>query len=114
MISRSKITSRRAGALLMVGTILGGTSVPLLAQVAPAPPPQRPASATPAPGASTASPETAAPTPAATSAPAVRTIRSITVKGNQRLEPETIRAYANLAPGQSYTAAVLDQALKDL
>src|SRR6185369_4179752 len=56
----------------------------------------------------------AAPTPEATPAPAVRTIRSITVRGNQRLEPETIRAYASLAPGQTYTAATLDQALKDL
>src|SRR4029450_4538768 len=28
--------------------------------------------------------------------------------------PETIRAYANLAPGQTYTAQSLDQALKDL
>jgi outer membrane protein insertion porin family len=44
----------------------------------------------------------------------VRTIRSILVRGNQRLEPETIRAYANLSPGQTYTAATLDQALKDL
>ena len=41
-------------------------------------------------------------------------IRSIAVKGNQRLEPETIRAYANLSPGQTYTAGTLDQALKDL
>ena len=41
-------------------------------------------------------------------------IRSIAVKGNQRLEPETIRAYANLSPGQTYTAQTLDQALKDL
>src|SRR4051794_2695334 len=41
-------------------------------------------------------------------------IRSITVRGNQRLEPETIRAYANLSPGQTYTAETLDQALKDL
>ncbi len=36
------------------------------------------------------------------------------MRGNQRLEPETIRAYANLTPGQTYTAATLDQALKDL
>ena len=36
------------------------------------------------------------------------------VTGNQRLEPETIRAYANLAPGQTYTTETLDQALKDL
>ena len=98
----------------MVGTILGGTSAPLLAQVAPAPPPQRPASATPAPATATPAPTAAVPTPEAMPAPAVRTIRSISVKGNQRLEPETIRAYANLAPGQTYTAATLDQALKDL
>jgi outer membrane protein insertion porin family len=96
----------------MVGTILGGTSAPLLAQVPPAPPPPR-STATPTPAAST-EPAAAAPAPQVASAPAVRTIRSITVKGNQRLEPETIRAYANLAQGQSYTAAVLDQALKDL
>ena len=44
----------------------------------------------------------------------MRTIRSISVRGNQRLEPETIRSYANLAPGQTYTAQTLDQALKDL
>ncbi len=43
-----------------------------------------------------------------------RVVRSIAVTGNQRLEPETIRAYANLLPGQTYTAASLDQALKDL
>ena len=36
------------------------------------------------------------------------------MRGSQRLEPETIRAYASLAPGQTYTAATLDQALKDL
>ncbi len=47
-------------------------------------------------------------------APVVHTIRSIAVRGNQRLEPETIRAYANLSPGQTYTTETLDQALKDL
>ena len=36
------------------------------------------------------------------------------VRGSQRLEPETIRSYANLTPGETYTAATLDQALKDL
>ena len=41
-------------------------------------------------------------------------IRSIAVRGNQRLEPETIRAYANLRPGETYTADTLDQALHDL
>jgi len=43
-----------------------------------------------------------------------RTIVSVAVRGSQRLEPETIRSYANLTPGQTYTAATLDQALKDL
>jgi hypothetical protein len=61
----------------------------------------------------TSAPQPAA-QPAAQSAPAERTIRSISVRGSQRLEPETIRAYANLQPGQTYTAATLDQALKDL
>jgi outer membrane protein insertion porin family len=70
--------------------MLGGWAAPLLAQAAPVP----------------------AAAPAA--APAQRMIRSITVRGNQRLEPETIRAYANLTPGQTYTAETLDQALKDL
>ncbi|QNN68588.1 outer membrane protein assembly factor BamA [Sphingomonas lutea] len=41
-------------------------------------------------------------------------IRSISVRGNQRLEPDTIRAYANLSPGQTYSAQTLDQSLKDL
>jgi outer membrane protein insertion porin family len=102
----------------MAGTILGGTSAQLVAQVPPAPPPQRPATPSPAPATTAPAPATGtattAPSLAATPAPAVRTIRSITVKGNQRLEPETIRAYANLAPSQTYTAATLDQALKDL
>ena len=34
--------------------------------------------------------------------------------GSERLEPETVRSYANLVPGQGYTAETLDQALKDL
>jgi outer membrane protein insertion porin family len=98
----------------MVGTILGGMSAPLLAQVAPSPPPQRPVTATPVPTQPAAGTPTQAATPQTTPAPAVRTIRSIAVRGSQRLEPETIRAYATLAPGQTYTAATLDQALKDL
>jgi outer membrane protein insertion porin family len=98
VISRSK-SFRRAGALLLVGTVLGGSAAPLLAQEAQPAPTQQPMQQ---------------PAPAAPAAPAERTIRSIAVRGNQRLEPETIRAYANLTPGQTYTAATLDQALKDL
>jgi outer membrane protein insertion porin family len=114
VISRTKSFSRRAGALLLVGTVLGGSAAPLLAQPAPAQQPapaagQQPAAQQPA------TEQPAAPTaPAPVAAPVERTIRSVTVHGNQRLEPETIRAYANLTPGQTYTAETLDQAVKAL
>ncbi|MEQ1689248.1 MAG: outer membrane protein assembly factor BamA, partial [Sphingopyxis sp.] len=42
------------------------------------------------------------------------TIRAISVVGNQRLEPDTVRAYAQLRVGQSYTRATLDAALRAL
>ncbi len=100
MISGSK-NIKRAGALLLVGTILGALSTPVVAQTGPAP------TAPPAPQ-PTVSPAVTTPPPAQ------RIIRSIQVAGNQRLEPETIRAYANLSPGQNYDASTLDQALKDL
>ncbi len=146
MNSGTKHIHKRGGALLLVGTILGGWSAPLLAQQAPAPqqtapaaepeaPPAEPdpLAAQPsapapepatAPAAQAAPPATATPAPATgaqapatgTAAPAAvsRMIRSVAVRGNERLEPETVRAYANLAPGQEYTAASLDAALKDL
>ena len=102
MISRTTTTfSRRAGGLILVGTVLGGSTAPLLA-----------AQATPAQQPPAAPQAQAQPAPAP--APVERTIRSVTVRGNQRLEPETIRAYANLTPGQTYTRGTLDQALKDL
>ena len=105
MISRTTTTfSRRAGGLLLVGTVLGGSAAPLLAaQAAPAQQPTAPATAAQPPS-----------TSAPAAAPVERTILSIKVRGNQRLEPETIRAYANLTPGQTYTRTTLDQALKDL
>src|SRR5687767_10143551 len=95
VISGTKIIGKRTGAMLLVGTILGGWSAPILAQAT-----TPPAEAAPAP----------APAPAARSG----VIRSIAVRGNERLEPETVRAYANLNPGETYTAATLDTALKDL
>jgi outer membrane protein insertion porin family len=96
----------------MVGTVLGGSAAPLLAQTAPAADPLAPQQTQPA----TPSTQAPAAAPATVAAAPVqqRTIRSISVRGNQRLEPETIRAYANLTPGQTYTAETLDQALKDL
>jgi outer membrane protein insertion porin family len=95
VISGTKSFNKRAGALLLVGTMLGGWAAPVLAQEA-APPAQPQAAPAPPPP------------------PVVRTIHSIAVRGNQRLEPETIRSYANLSPGQTYSGESLDQALKDL
>ncbi|MXO64345.1 outer membrane protein assembly factor BamA [Altericroceibacterium endophyticum] len=47
-------------------------------------------------------------------APQGDTIRSLTVVGSQRLEPQTILSYIQLRVGETYTAAKADQALKDL
>lgn len=52
--------------------------------------------------------------PAAVPAPAGDLIRTVTVQGSQRLEPDTILSYIRLRPGQTYTQALGDQALKDL
>ena len=90
--------TRRTGAVLLVGTILGGWSAPLLAQEATAPAPAS-VVAQPAPVAPPATPGT---------------IRSISVRGAERLEPATVISYSNLTPGQDYTAEVLDAALKEL
>jgi outer membrane protein insertion porin family len=113
--------SRRAGAVLLVGTILGGWSAPLLAQDTATPDSgqQAPAETAPQTPAQTAPQQTA---PAQTASQATvfakpestGTIRSLAVKGAQRLEAATIMSYANLRPGQTYTAETLDQALKDL
>ncbi len=72
-------------------------------------------------GAQDVAPESAQPVPApapvaAPVAPVEQgdVIRSITVAGSQRLEPETIRSYIQLREGQVYTAARADQALIDL
>ncbi|HET7816655.1 MAG TPA: outer membrane protein assembly factor BamA [Sphingomicrobium sp.] len=102
MVSARKTFGKRAGALLLVGTVLGGWSAPLMAQQA-APAPQQTAPAG-------TQPQAAQPAPA----PVQGMIRSLLVRGNQRLEPETIRSYANLTPGQGYTAETLDTALKNL
>jgi outer membrane protein insertion porin family len=91
-----KTFGKRAGAALLVGTILGGWAAPALAQ-----------QTTPAPAAAPTAPAAQATAPGPM-------IRSIAVRGNVRLEPETVRAYANLNPGETYTPEKLDQALKDL
>ncbi len=100
MIFSNSVFTKRMGGLLLAGTILGGLPAPLLAQEAqPAPEPAQTAPAT-------------APAPATAQSAGV--IRSIQVVGSERLEPATVRAYANLVPGQEYTTETLDQALKDL
>lgn len=40
--------------------------------------------------------------------------QSVSVRGNKRVETETIRSFVSLAPGESYTPARIDQAIKDL
>ena len=80
---------------LLVGTMLGGVAQPLWAQ-----------------GAAPPAPTGAA---AAISAPAVQgVIKSVNVSGSERLEPDTVRSYVKLTPGETYTREALDQALKDL
>ena len=88
---------RRFCALLLVGTMIGGFAPPALAQTPPAEPaPQlRPA---PPPG-----------PPAPT-----RTVQSLGVQGNQRLEVETVLSYTSLRVGEPYDNERLDQALRDL
>ena len=94
MISSNSKFSKRLSGLFLLGTALGGFAAPLYAQEAPVAP---------------------APAPLATPpAPTAGQIRSIAVRGAERLEPETIRAYSNLVPGTVYTAETLDTALKDL
>lgn len=95
----NKALTRRTQAALLLGTIIGGWSAPALAQTA------APATTAPAPQ--------AAPVPA----PAVaqqRIIRSVAVRGAQRLEAETVRSYSQLQPGQPYDSETLDAAIKAL
>ena len=82
----------RFAAALLAGTVLGGLPAAALAQDAAS-------AAQPAP-----SPVLAAP----------QVIQSITISGAQRLEPDTIRSYIQIRPGQPYSQALADQALKDL
>ena len=94
---------RRASALAC--TLLGTTFLApaALAQGAPA-----------APAAEVAPPAAAPATVEAAPAPAPVMIQRIDVVGNQRLEPDTIISYIRLRPGQTYSEAAADQALKDL
>ncbi|MCY7271647.1 MAG: outer membrane protein assembly factor BamA [Sphingomonas bacterium] len=92
--------------MLLVGTMLGGVSSPLIAQEAGAQ--AAPATAQPAPATAQAAPVQV------NRAPVTGMIRSISVRGAERLEPATVISYSNLSPGQEYSAESLDTALKDL
>ena len=82
--------NKRLLPLLMCGTIMAGVPVAASAQE----------------------------TPEAPQAPAVQpvdnSIRSIVIKGAQRLESTTVLSYMKLRVGQTYTQEAADQALKDL
>ncbi|MEQ1653351.1 MAG: outer membrane protein assembly factor BamA [Hyphomicrobium sp.] len=41
-------------------------------------------------------------------------IKSIEVAGNRRVEPETVRSYLQISPGQAYSAAKVDASIKSL
>ncbi len=92
---------RKLCAVLLVGTVLGGLAAPAAAQQA--------APAAPAPQAG-GIPQVAPPSPATPT----RSIRTITVTGNQRIEPETVLSYTSLRAGEAYTQERLDDALRDL
>src|SRR4051794_39400484 len=85
--------------------MIGGLAAPAGAQTASAPPaPAAPAQAVP---------QLPQPPTAVVPAP-TRTIASLAVTGNQRLEPETVLSYTSLRIGEAYDQERLDQALRDL
>jgi outer membrane protein insertion porin family len=94
-----KVLIKRTRTALLLGTIMGGWAAPALAQQTAAP--------AQAPAAQPAAPEARAPAPQ-------RVIRSIAVRGAQRLEAETVRSYSGLQPGQTYDSETLDTAIKAL
>jgi outer membrane protein insertion porin family len=111
---KSEGSRPRLASVLLLGTMLGGTAIPVFAQA--------PASGATQPGAAQSPPADApaAPVPPAAAVAPIPTgqtigvIRAINVTGNQRLEPDTVRSYIALRAGETYTREALDQALKDL
>jgi outer membrane protein insertion porin family len=94
---------RKLALALLCGTVLGGLPVAAQAQDAAAP------DAAAQPG---SAPATAAAAPAP--APQQQVIRTISVAGAERLEPQTILSYIHMRPGQVYSQALGDQTLKEL
>jgi len=95
---------RRLCSALLVGTVLGSLAAPAFAQ-----------SGQPGPTTGPAPPAVQLPPAPAAVAPApVRRVLSVTVSGNQRLEPETVLSYTALRAGENYDNERLDTALRDL
>ncbi len=93
------IGSVRLTPMLLACTILAGAAAtPAEAQQRRAAPASKPA----------------APAPVPPVLAAVSTIKSITVTGGQRLEPDTVLSYTKLRIGEPYTRESLDGAIKDL
>jgi outer membrane protein insertion porin family len=55
-----------------------------------------------------------APTPALALGQTGGTIEEIRIEGTQRVEPETVRSYLQVAPGDAFSSDRLDQSLKSL
>ncbi|MBW8754314.1 MAG: outer membrane protein assembly factor BamA [Sphingomonadales bacterium] len=107
-----RLDDRRASglaAVLLGTTILAGQ--PAYGQSAPAAPAPAAQPAAPAQPATAAQPGAPAPAPVVE---APMPIKTLTVVGAQRLEPDTILSYIKLRAGQPYTQTAADQALKDL
>ena len=98
----NSIRNARRMAGLLAGTALAGVALPATAQ-----------DTTPAPDTATSQPQTAAAVPT-TADPQSDVVRTISVSGAQRLEPQTILSYIQLRAGDRWSPAVGDQVLKDL
>jgi outer membrane protein insertion porin family len=96
----------RFALMLLCGSALAGVPAVAVAQI------QAPAQ--PAGQSAAVQPQVDAAAQTAAIAPQGQVIRSITVTGAQRLEPQTILSYIRLRVGEPYSAAAADQALKDL
>jgi outer membrane protein insertion porin family len=110
--SAGKAWRRPAVMLLMSSALAGALAGPALAQQQqrPPPPPPAPPSAEAEARAAISGGQTALPATAANAG----IVRSVVVRGTERLEPETVRSYLNLAIGDRYDRNALDTALKAL
>lgn len=95
--------------LLLISTML---ATPAMAQMPPRPPPPPPAPPSAEAESKASVARDLAPLPA--TAENVGIVRSVTIVGTERLEPETVRSYLNLSIGDRYDRDRLDQALKAL